>query len=107
MINLDEELKEHLEKAIKDFRGSATTLESALGAVLIGQTFGWRMLKMIHNPSTYSKYEKILGIKFRDYCKEETKNTQRNVGMKAAVKLKAFWEIVRGTLHVKDKGHIK
>ena len=107
MINLDDELKSQLENAVKNFQGNGTTLESALGAVLMGQMFGWRVLKMIHNPTTYRKYEKILGLKFRDISKEETALSKRNVGMKAADKLKAFWEVVRGTQQVKDKGHIK
>ena len=52
MIKLDEELAIKLEQAVKNFQGNATTLESAIGAIFIGQCFGWRMLKMIHNPST-------------------------------------------------------
>ena len=107
MIKLDEELKNQLEEAVKNYQGNGNTLETALGAVLMGQMFGWRVLKMMHNPTTYSKYEKILGIKFRDICKEETKFTQRNVGMKIVAKLQNFWDVVRGTYQVKDKGHIK
>lgn len=107
MFNLDEETKEQLEKAVKEFQGNGTTLESALGAVLFGRAFGWRVLKMMHNPSTLRKYEKILGIKYRDICKEETKLTQKNVGMKIVATAKNFWEVVRGTHPVKDKGHIE
>lgn len=105
MINLDNETIEQLEKAMKEFKGNGLALESALGAVLIGQIYGWRALKMMHNPTTYAKYEKILGIKYRDICKEETKYTHRNTGMKVAKKLRIFWEIVKGTHKVDKKGH--
>lgn len=107
MFFLDDETKEQLEKAATEFKGNGTTLESALGAVLMGRMYGWRVLKMMHSPATYRNYEKILGIKFRDICKEETKLTQRNMGMKIAAKWNNFWEVVRGTYKVKDKGHIE
>ena len=29
-------------KAIKDFRGDMTTLESAIGAYVVGQKIGWK-----------------------------------------------------------------
>lgn len=106
MIRLDDETIEQLEKAMIEYKGNGLALESALGAVLIGQIYGWRVLKMMHNPTTYAKYEKILGIKYRDICKEETKHTHRNTGMKVAKKLKMFWEIVKGQHKVKDKGHL-
>jgi len=106
MFRLDEETMEQLDKAMKEYKGNGITLESALGAVLIGQVYGWRVLKMMHNPTTYAKYEKILGIKYRDICKEETQYTKRNAGMKVAAKLKIFWEIVKGQHKVKDKGHL-
>ena len=107
MFFLDDETKEQLEKAASEFHGNGTTLESALGAVLLGRMYGWRVLKMIHSPATYRKYEKILGIKFRDICKEETKLTQKSLGMKIAAKLNNFWDVVRGVQKVKNKGHIE
>ena len=106
MFNLDDETKEQLEKATREYLGNGNTLESALGAVFVGRVYGWRVLKMMHNPTTYANYEKILGIKFRDICKEETKLTQKNVGMKIVAKWNNFWDVVRGTYKVKDKGHI-
>ena len=107
MFFLDDETKEQLEKAAKEFSGNGTTLESALGAVLMGRMYGWRVLKMMHSPATYRQYEKILGIKFRDICKEETKLSRKNVGMKIVAKWNNFWDVVRGVHKVKDKGHIE
>ena len=41
-LNLSEEQEQILLKNIKEFRGVGTTLESALGALIMGQYFGWR-----------------------------------------------------------------
>jgi hypothetical protein len=60
-LNLSEEQEQILLQNIKEFRGVGTTLESALGALIMGQYFGWRVLKILHNPLTYRRYEKILG----------------------------------------------
>ena len=51
-LNLSEEQEQIILKNIKEFRGVGTTLESALGALIMGQYFGWRVLKILHNPLT-------------------------------------------------------
>ena len=81
-----------------------TTMESAIGAVVIGQHLGWRGLKMVHNPSTYNKYEKLIGVKFKDICPEETKYSKRLLGIAIAKKIGAFWDIVMGRRNIKNKG---
>lgn len=70
---------------------------------MIGRLYGWRVLKMIHNPSTYRKYEKILGLKFTDICPERTDLSYKSRGLAAADKMNSFWAVVRGEKLVKGK----
>ncbi|MCP4978376.1 MAG: hypothetical protein GY931_19695 [Maribacter sp.] len=104
LFDLDPEVEQTILKSVKDFRGIMTTMESAVGAVVIGQHLGWRGLKMLHNPSTYNKYEKLLGIKFKDICPEETKYSKRLLGIAISKQVGAFWDIVMGRRKVKNKG---
>lgn len=92
-------------RAIATYRGGGTSLESALGALVLGQHYGTRALRMIHSPSTYRKYEKILGIRFEDICPQYTPLSRRNIGIRFAQKLGAFWDVVMGRRKVDNKGH--
>src|SRR5688572_5444136 len=103
MFNLSEDTRTRIMQAAKHYTGHAPTLESAFGAVMIGRLYGWRVLKMIHNPSTYRKYEEILGLKFTDICPERTELSRKSPGLTAADKNNSFWAVVRGTIQVKGK----
>lgn len=106
-LNMSTEQEQILLKNIKEFRGVGTTLESALGALIMGQYFGWRVLKILHNPFTYRGYEKILGIKFQDVCPETTSYSEtKSVGYAITQKLGSFWAVVMGKRKVADKGKI-
>ena len=100
----DPEVEKRLCKVIADFQGPATQLESALGALILGQHMGTRALKMIHSPSTYRKYEALLGIKYEDFCEERTRLSVKLIGIKIADKIGAFWDVVMGRHKVEKKG---
>ena len=99
--------REKLIETIQKYRGQATTLESALGALIVGQHYGWRVLKLVHGNRTYNNYQKILGIRFEDICPERTSVSHRLVGLKVADALNSFWSVVRGKRKVPNKGLIK
>jgi len=103
---LSDEQVATLEKSIKEFRGISTTLESALGALIIGNKLGWRVLKMCHSSATLKKYEKILGIKYEDICPERTELSRKNFGIVAADKLKAFWAVATGKRSIKNRADL-
>ena len=107
-LNLSEEQEQIILKNIKEFRGVGTTLESALGALIMGQYFGWRVLKILHNPLTYRRYEKILGLNFQDACPETTGYSEtKSVGYAITQKIGSFWAVVMGKRKVEDKGLIE
>lgn len=104
LLVLDPEVEQQIIKSIEEYRGQGSVLGSALGALVVGQHYGWRVLKMLHNQSTYSKYEKILGIKFTDLCDERTEFSRKSIGLTVADKIKSFWAVVRGEVKVENKG---
>lgn len=107
LLVLDEETEQKILQQIEDFRGIGTTLESALGALIIGQYFGWRVLKLIHTPITYRNYEKALGIEFKNVCPEITDMGKRkSIGYAITEKLGSFWSVIMGKHKVPDKGVI-
>lgn len=93
---------------IAEYEGPAASLGGALGAMVIGQHFGTRALRMMHSPATIRKYEAILGVRFDEICASEfTPLSQRVVGLRAAQELGGFWDIVMGRKRVANKGWLQ
>lgn len=82
--------------AIAGFTGQLDELESALGMLLMGHHFGWKVLYLIHSKKTIRKYEDILGIKIRDIFLETGPSSYRSVGLALAMKASNFWKVVSG-----------
>ena len=91
---------------IASYTGQGAQLASALGALVLGQHYGTRVLRMVHSPSTYRKYERILGIRFEDLCPETTDLSEKNAGFAFARKIGAFWDVVMGRNKIEKKGWI-
>jgi hypothetical protein len=85
-----------IKEATFNFKGDAKTLESAIGAIFIGQIYGWRVLRMMHGSNTYVLYEKLLNIKFNEVCPDKGPLSQRSLGLAIADKLGGFWKVVTG-----------
>lgn len=107
ILELDEESEKIILQKIHDFQGIGSTLESALGALVMGQYFGWRVLKLLHNPATYRRYEKALGIEFKKVCPEITDlGKRKSIGYAITEKLGSFWAVIMGKKKVPEKGNI-
>lgn len=107
LLTVDKQTKEIVFQKMKDFQGLSSTLESALGALVIGQYLGWRILRLTHNPATYRRYEKVLGIKFQDVCPEITDlGKRKSIGYAITEKLGSFWAVIMGRIKVPNKGNL-
>lgn len=84
--------------AINDYEGDLGVLESAVGALIMGQFYGWRVLRIIHTGRTYSRYEKILGIKFNELCPARTPLSRRNNGYRWTEDFGNYWKAVNHSL---------
>ena len=103
LLKLTKEQDQQIFKVVEEYRGFPDKLENALGALIVGQHYGWRVLKIIHGPATYKKYEELLGLEFQKLCPEETKLSSKNYGYKIAKSLKSFWSVVMGKTKVEGK----
>ena len=107
LLILDEADEQTILQHLREYRGIGTTMESALGALIIGQYFGWRVLKLLHNPATYRKYEKVLGVEFKKVCPEITElGKKKSIGYAITEELGSFWAVVMGKRKVPEKGMI-
>ena len=83
-------------KAISNFHGNGRVLESALGALMVGQFIGWRPLLLMHGSSAIKRYQAILGVDFQQVLPEEAQFSERMPGYQLARKMGKYWDSVRG-----------
>ena len=89
---------EMFDNAIKDFEGDMTTLESAIGAYVVGQKIGWKSLLLIHDKKTIAKYEMILGINFREKLLEVGVLANKSNAWRVVQKITNYWKAVKGEI---------
>ncbi len=101
------QLLEIADKAIRERGGDLTELESALGMLLLGHHFGWKVLYLIHTKKTIRKYEEMLDIKIRDLFPERGPSSPRSYGLALADKFTNFWKVVSGEIKIPDRRKVE
>lgn len=94
---------EIVDRAALNFRGQADELENAIGMLMIGRIYGWRVLVIVHNKRTIKKYEEILGINIREMFPPEGPLAQKSLGYKIASKVSNFWKAVSGDIKIDNR----
>jgi hypothetical protein len=90
----DERFLEIVMTAVKEFEGDSTVLESAIGALAWGRVIGWQGIRLLHSYKAMTKYEKALGVKFRDELPPLTPHSRRMAGVRMMQGLGKFWKVV-------------
>ena len=94
----DKQLVELLDKAIIEFEGDITQLESAIGMLMMSRHLGWKVALLMHDRQTIKKYEEILGIALRDMVPEVGQYAHKSVAWLAVQKISSFWKAVKGEI---------
>lgn len=95
----DKQLVELLDKAVIEFKGDITRLESAIGMFIMARHFGWKVALLMHDRQTIKKYEEILGIpSLRDYVPDVGQYAHKSVAWVAVQKVSSFWKAVKGEI---------
>ncbi|MEJ8855619.1 hypothetical protein WKW79_13620 [Variovorax robiniae] len=95
----DDQILSLVDRATDEFRGELVELESAIGMLLIGRQYGWRVILLVHSPATVRKYLKILGLKhLREALPEVGVLAHRSNAWRLVDGTQNFWKAVRGQL---------
>ena len=94
------------QKASQSFAGQIDELQKAIGMLMTGDLFGWRVLILVHNKRTIRKYEEILGIEVKEFFPEEGPYAHRSVGYSIAKKVGNFWKAVSGDVPIDNRREI-
>lgn len=91
------EMIARLDDLIVNFKGQFDELENAIGMYMVGRLVGWKVIVLLHNKRTISKYEKILGgINIREEFEPTTEFSNKSLGFEIVTKLGNFWKGVNG-----------
>lgn len=90
------EISKKLQHTIRTYEGDLKLLETAVGAYVIGQMYGWRVISVCHSPSTVARCNRILGFELQEVCPAITPLSRRVNGIRLAEKIGDFWDVARG-----------
>jgi len=90
------ELLTHAYKIAETKRGDMDEIESAIGMLIMGHHYGWKVMYLIHSQRTIKHYEDILGVKIREVLPEVGAQAHRSRAWKLAQGFSNFWKIVKG-----------
>jgi hypothetical protein len=83
---------EIVENAWKNYEGDCTVFMSAAGALMFGRAVGWKGVRVVMSAVTYRKYEKILGVRFRDVLPDRLPDSTAINGIHVADEIGKFWQ---------------
>jgi hypothetical protein len=92
----DAEMAKIVRVAWQNYKGDCGVFMSAVGALAFGREVGWKAVRVCMSSVTYRKYEKILGLRFRDVLPERTKESKRIRGIRIVDDLGKFWQALSG-----------
>jgi hypothetical protein len=95
-VRIGSVLEDRVEAITKDYSGSVHDLYSAIGVLAVGDKLGWRVLRITLGAGTYLKYQKILGVDFKEEFPERGVYSRKSLALDLVDKLNNFWDVVKG-----------
>ena len=94
----DEQLVKIIDEAFEKFTGNINELKGAIGALMLARKLGWKPLLLMQDKRTIDKYERILGVSFRELFPDVGERADKSIAWKAMKKFKNFWKAVKGEI---------
>ncbi len=95
----DKDILKLIDSAATEFNGNLNELGSAIGMLMLGRRYGWKVMLLTHSPGTIRKYLKILGLKsLRDVLPELGDLSARSNAWRMVEGTSNFWKVVRGQI---------
>lgn len=98
MMN-DDELMKKIDEVSGNFTGQLDDLYTAVGMIVVGRLYGWRVIRLTTQRSTWAKAVKLFGDP-KELMRERGKYAGKSFGLAAVDKLDAYWDVVKGIVSV-------
>lgn len=93
MIN-DKELMEKIEQVASEFHGDISHLYEAVGMIVIGRLFGWRVMRLVSPGRVWSDAIKLFGDP-KLLMREREKYAYKSLGLKAVDLAGDYWNVIK------------
>lgn len=93
MIN-DKELNDKIDEVTKGYKGDISHLYEAVGMIVIGRLFGWRVMRLTSGRRVWSDATKLFGDP-KELMEEKGRYYEKSVGAAIVDKMGNYWEVVK------------
>lgn len=90
----DKELMDKIEEVTKDYKGDISHLYEAVGMVVVGRLFGWRVMRLVSARRTWADATKLFGDP-KKLMREREKYSEKSLGLRAVDKMGDYWEVIK------------
>jgi len=90
----DKELMDEIEKVTKAYKGDISHLCEAVGMIVIGRLFGWRVMRLVSGRRVWSDATKLFGDP-KLLMQEKEVCYPKSVGAAIVDKMGNYWEVVK------------
>lgn len=93
---LTHEKAEQIEQVCSEFHGQLDDLYKAVGMIVVGQLYGWRVMRLVSARSTWTMAIKLFGDP-KTLMEDEGKLAHKSYGLRFIKQSeKLYWDFVKG-----------
>lgn len=91
----DKELDAKIDQVCDDFKGQLDDLYAAVGLIVVGRRYGWRVMRLISSRRHWSLASDLFGDP-KDLMKERGRCYKKSIGCEIVDKAGEYWAFIKG-----------
>lgn len=92
----DQEVIKKIEKVSAEFKGQLDDLQAAVGLILVGRLYGWRVLRLSASRRHWKVTCDLFGGDLKEILPERGVLAHKSLGLKIVDTGHDYWEVVKG-----------
>lgn len=91
----DEELNAKIEKVCDEFTGQLDDLYAAVGMIVVGRRYGWRVMRLVSSRRHWMVATRLFGDP-KQLMKERGRCYEKSLGCQLIDKAGGYWDYIKG-----------
>lgn len=97
----DEELLKKIEEVSTNFKGQLDDLTEAIGIVIAGRLFGWKVMRLVNSKRSWGVACRLFGD-LKEFLPERGVLAHKSVGLAIVDKAGVYWDFINGVVNRDD-----
>lgn len=104
----DQELMQKIDEVTKNYKGDISHLYEAVGMIVIGRLFGWRVMRLATPGRTWVDAKKLFGDP-KGLMEEKERYYYKSLGAKVVDKMGNYWDVIKRhhSMPIQEKRNIE